>query len=194
MNYFQNLFDHFPREALTVGVFAIVCIGAAVVAFEIILRNRIRRRRLKTISGAIEFEKFRRRKRKFSHPRIRSINPLVWVILISACMLVYGFITDQSPISPRFSLTGPVTHTRDGDTIEVNGTPVRFAKLDCAELGTPAGERAKVRMRALVRGQTINCKLTGERSYDRFIGSCYMQDGRQLSDVMVKEGYCAWWR
>jgi endonuclease YncB( thermonuclease family) len=42
------------------------------------------------------------------------------------------------------TLEGQVTRVRDGDTIAVGGTPVRFANLDCAELGTlqvigPAG-------------------------------------------------------
>lgn len=48
--------------------------------------------------------------------------------------------------------SGRVTHVRDGDTIEVDGRPIRIAALDCAEPGTMAGEAATRRMRALVSG------------------------------------------
>ncbi len=91
-------------------------------------------------------------------------------------------------------VVGRVTHVRDGDTIEVSGRPIRFAKLDCAEIGTPAGRRADRRMRALVSGRTLSCSLTGRKSYDRWIGSCRLPDGRDLASVMVKNGSCAWWR
>ncbi len=48
--------------------------------------------------------------------------------------------------------SGRVTHVRDGDTIEVDGRPIRIAALDCAESGTMAEEAATRRMRALVSG------------------------------------------
>ena len=91
-------------------------------------------------------------------------------------------------------LAGRVTHVRDGDTIEVSGRPVRFANLDCAELGTPSGNRAKRRMAALVQGETVSCNLTGQKSYDRWIGSCSLSDGRDIAASMVQEGACGWWR
>lgn len=33
-------------------------------------------------------------------------------------------------------LTGTVTHVRDGNTVEVNGIPIRLAVLDCPKKGT----------------------------------------------------------
>ena len=87
-------------------------------------------------------------------------------------------------------LSGRVNHVRDGDTIEISGNPVRLANLDCAEAGTPAGNRATWRMRQLSRHTTISCDLTGRRSYDRMIGTCYLPDGRDLSRVLIGEGYC----
>ena len=44
--------------------------------------------------------------------------------------------------SDQTVLTGTVTHVRDGDTIEVNGTPIRLAALDCPERGTKGGNYA----------------------------------------------------
>lgn len=93
-------------------------------------------------------------------------------------------------ISSSQEIIGPVTHVRDGDTIEVSGVPIRFGSLDCAEAGTADGNRATDRMRTLIRGQTLTCYLNGRTSYDRKIGSCRLQDGRDLGGIMISEGYC----
>lgn len=87
-------------------------------------------------------------------------------------------------------VTGRVSHVRDGDTIEVAGTPIRIAALDCAETGTRQGNAATRRMRTLVSGEQLSCSLTGRRSYDRWIGSCRLSDGQDIADVMIREGAC----
>lgn len=92
--------------------------------------------------------------------------------------------------SSNQKIVGRVTHVRDGDTIEVSGVPIRFGSLDCPESGTSAGERATRRMRKLVAGQTLTCHLNGRTSYDRKIGSCRFQDGRNVGAIMIREGYC----
>lgn len=56
-------------------------------------------------------------------------------------------------------IEGPVSHIRDGDTIEVAGMPVRFGPQDCAERGTVRGDPATTRMRELVAGQPLTCAL-----------------------------------
>lgn len=97
------------------------------------------------------------------------------------------------PVVTIFSsqkVVGRVTHVRDGDTIEVSGVPIRFGSLDCAETGTSAGERATARMRTLVTGQTLTCYLNGRTSHDRNIGSCRLQDSRDLGAIMIQEGFC----
>ncbi len=96
--------------------------------------------------------------------------------------------------TPSGRVVGRVTWVRDGDTIEIAGRPIRFAKLDCAEMATRDGRRASERMRALVSSQTLSCRLTGRKSYDRWIGSCRLADGRDLAAVMVEDGFCSWWR
>jgi len=85
---------------------------------------------------------------------------------------------------------GRVTYVRDGDTIEVAGRPIRISTLDCAESGTVAGNVASRRMRALVSGENITCSLTGQRSYDRWIGSCRLADGRDIASVLIAERIC----
>lgn len=91
-------------------------------------------------------------------------------------------------------LSGPVTHVRDGDTVEVRGVPVRIANLDCAELGTPAGQRATEAMVRLVRAGPLTCRLTGRRSYDREVGTCATPDGRDIGAELIAKGVCRRWR
>ncbi|SRR6056297_1224987 len=88
------------------------------------------------------------------------------------------------------TLRGPAGHVRDGDTIEVEGVPIRFGSLDCPEMNTSAGQRAAERMRTLVSGETLTCHLNGRTSYDRKIGSCRLPDGQDLGAVMMREGLC----
>ncbi|WP_111735319.1 thermonuclease family protein [Roseovarius amoyensis] len=91
-------------------------------------------------------------------------------------------------------LSGPVTHVRDGDTVEVRGVPVRIANLDCAELGTPAGRMASEAMTQLARTGPLTCRLTGRQSYDREVGTCAMPDGRDIGAELIAKGVCSRWR
>lgn len=101
---------------------------------------------------------------------------------------------DQRPQMTARTISGRVTHVRDGDTIEVRGTPVRIANLDCAERGTSAGTRATTKTRQLVRSEPVTCSLSGKRSYDRMVGRCKLTDGRDIGQVMVSGRFCSWWR
>lgn len=93
----------------------------------------------------------------------------------------------------RPDLSGPVTHVRDADTIEVAGIPVRIANLDCAERGTAAGDRATERMRQLVRLGPLLCHLEGRQSYDREVGTCQLTDGRDVGEILINERQCGRW-
>lgn len=43
-------------------------------------------------------------------------------------------------------------------------------------------------------GEQVKCSLTGRRSYDRWIGSCQLESGQDVADVMIGEGLCGRWR
>ena len=38
----------------------------------------------------------------------------------------------------------------------------------------------------LVKGQTITAQPNGEKSYDRIVAKCFLEDGRDLATEMVK--------
>lgn len=77
---------------------------------------------------------------------------------------------------------------RDADTIVVDGTPVRLQGVDAPELKTRSGKAAKRWMVNYLRGQEVNCDLTGERTYDRYVGVCYV-DGQDIGAAVIAAGH-----
>ena len=71
-------------------------------------------------------------------------------------------------------LTGTVTHVRDGDTIEVGKIPIRLNGVSAPELRETLGLQSKKFMLGLVDGKSVRCELTGARTYDRLVGTCYL--------------------
>ncbi len=77
---------------------------------------------------------------------------------------------------------------RDADTIVVEGTPVRLQGVDAPELGNSAGRDAKRWMVNFLKGKNVECRLTGERTYDRYVGICFA-DGKDIGASVIAAGY-----
>ena len=84
---------------------------------------------------------------------------------------------------------GRVNTVRDADTIVVSGTPVRFNGVDAPEINTRAGQDARRWMVGAVRGHTVRCELTGEKTYDRWVGTCFIGQNESVGC-----GDCGWTR
>jgi len=84
-------------------------------------------------------------------------------------------------------LTGTVTHVRDGDTIEVGKVPIRLNGVSAPELKEPLGPQSKQFMRNLVNGKHVRCELTGAKTFDRFVGTCYL-DGEDIGIAVIAAG------
>lgn len=102
-------------------------------------------------------------------------------------LVVAAFVLPTASLA-QSEVSGNVTHVRDGDTIEVSGVPIRFDGVSAPELDEPYGEQSKNAMRGLVAGQQVRCKLTGAKTYDRFVGTCFLKDGRNLSAEIISMG------
>ncbi|MCP5038040.1 MAG: hypothetical protein GY945_10615, partial [Rhodobacteraceae bacterium] len=76
----------------------------------------------------------------------------------------------------------------DGDTIVVNKIKIRLAGIDAPELDQPWGQKSKWEMVRICKGQTLHIELSGETSFDRLIGTCYLPDGRDIGAEIVKAG------
>jgi micrococcal nuclease len=95
------------------------------------------------------------------------------IVLILAAAL--ALITHGNAAEPTI-LTGTVTHVRDGDTIEVGKIPIRLNGVSAPELDEPLGNASKQFMLNLVDGKSVRCELTGSKTYDRLVGTCYLDD------------------
>lgn len=81
---------------------------------------------------------------------------------------------------------------RDADTIVVAGVPVRLNGIDAPELSTRYGRDGKYFMERLLRGHDVTCELNGERTYDRWVGTCFIDLDGQRADigaVVISNGY-----
>ena len=76
----------------------------------------------------------------------------------------------------------------DGDTISIRRIKIRLAGIDAPELDQPWGQKSKWEMVKICKGHTIRVELTGETSYDRLVGTCYLPDGRDIGAEIIKAG------
>ena len=90
-----------------------------------------------------------------------------------------------------YVLRGSITHVRDGDTFEVDGTPVRISALDCPENSTSSGQKATQFTRQF-KGKQAVCELTGAKTYDRVVGYCSIE-GKDFAQIMVDNKFCKFW-
>ncbi len=107
-------------------------------------------------------------------------------------LMAFGFLMlsllPTAVTSNGLQVIGYVTHVRDVDTIEVGNVAIRLNGLDGPELSTNIGQQAKRFMMELVLNQQVTCQLTGERSYDRQIGVCFL-NGEDIGAIAVSNGY-----
>ena len=74
-------------------------------------------------------------------------------------------------------------YVRDADTIVVAGTPVRLNGVDAPETTTLHGRDAKSFMERLLKGKRVVCELNRKRTYDRWVGTCFINVDGQWADV-----------
>jgi endonuclease YncB( thermonuclease family) len=84
--------------------------------------------------------------------------------------------------------SGNGVYVIDGDTIILNGIHIRLKGVDAKELHTQQGKRAKIIMQNIVRGYTITCHLTGERTRNREVGYCLTDTGLDINREIIRMG------
>ena len=126
------------------------------------------------------------------------IGSICWVAALSSLF----FVPDPPP-APGLTLDGSVVRVVDGDTIVVESRVqyhVRLIDCWCPESRTSdaaekvRGLASKARMVELTSGQRIRVSipltgdLTDATTMSRVLGRAWLEDGRELSEVMVAEG------
>ncbi len=119
-------------------------------------------------------------------PGMRYNARMIARLAILALVLLAAAPADARQCAPG-SLTGKVTHVRDGDTIELGATAIRFWGIAAPERSDPGGAEATAAIKTLVLGKEVRCELTGKATYDRCVGVCYL-DGLNVEAELVRMG------
>lgn len=93
-----------------------------------------------------------------------------------------------TPPKPVVGRIAGKCHVIDGDTIVIKRTKIRLAGINAPELHEPWGQKSKWAMVGICKGQVVTAELTGETSYDRLIGTCYLADGTDIGAELIKQG------
>lgn len=108
------------------------------------------------------------------------------------------FLWNLFSAGTAFSFTGQVVAILDGDTIDVlrngNAARIRLQGIDCPEKGQPYGNKAKQAASVLVFGRGVTLQTYGIDKYGRILADVLLSDGTNLNHVLVKEGWCWWYR
>jgi endonuclease YncB( thermonuclease family) len=107
--------------------------------------------------------------------------------ILSVALAAASLLTATAALADRI-IEGRVTVVRDVDTIVVGGTPVRLNGVDGPETSTRAGQNARAFMTRLVRGEIVTCDLNGERTYDRWVGVCYLGE-QDIGAIAIANGH-----
>lgn len=99
-----------------------------------------------------------------------------------AAVVVAGF----NALTPADSVTGPA-RVIDGDTIEIDGTRIRLAGVAAPERNEPGGPEATETLRQIIDGRPVRCSLTGERTYNRQVGTCWI-DWQDIGAALIIRG------
>jgi micrococcal nuclease len=95
-------------------------------------------------------------------------------------------------VKPPVVLEGPA-YVIDGDTITIQKTQVRLFGIDAPELNHPYGKNAKWALMRLCKGHTLRAEVTDEDAYGRTVAKCFLPDGRDLSEELVRQGLALDW-
>ncbi|NNE83769.1 MAG: thermonuclease family protein [Alphaproteobacteria bacterium] len=85
------------------------------------------------------------------------------------------------------TVAGPVEYVRGGDTVRVDNVSVRLNGVAVPDRREPVGAEAENFLKNLVTGKTVSCRVSSQRSYDRRIGTCYL-DGTDLAVLIIGAG------
>jgi endonuclease YncB( thermonuclease family) len=118
---------------------------------------------------------------------------LKWCSLLSIALNVLWALTAIAG-----ALSGQVVRVLDGDLLEIHHQGkterIRLNGIDCPEKGQAYGERAKQATSELVAGKDVMLNTYGPDKDGRTIADVLLLDGTNVNYLLVREGWCWWYR
>lgn len=103
-------------------------------------------------------------------------------------ILVMIFTSTTLHANEPTAITGKVERVRDGDTILVGPVPIRLQGISAPEKSDPLGPKAMAFMTDLVLGKSVRCELDGNKTYDRFVGICFLGK-KDVGALIILSGF-----
>lgn len=125
------------------------------------------------------------------------ILSVIWIILLFISLISCTSKSGNNPTLKKGStVSGKVISIIDGDTYDAllqgNKTiRVRMEGIDAPEKGMPFYQKSKKYLSSLCFGKQIVIKITGVDNHERFLAFSYLEDGKEISQEMIKAGF-AW--
>jgi len=88
-------------------------------------------------------------------------------------LFFFGFLSIDCVKANPITLEG-IASAIDGDTIIINSYKIRLNGVSAPELSEKGGNEAKQAMQKILENQKIKCSLSGKKSYQRYIGVCWI--------------------
>ena len=120
-------------------------------------------------------------------------------------------VAEAKPITPEIAGPGPFdpntahpvpratflvgkAYVVDGDTIKIKGRQIRLFGIDAPEIDHPYGRIAKSALIKLCGGKIVCAEVMEEDDHGRTVARCRLEDQRDLSAEMVKQGLAIDWK
>jgi endonuclease YncB( thermonuclease family) len=104
-------------------------------------------------------------------------------------ILAVAFVLLLGSAATAAEVHGKVTHVRDADTIEVNGVPIRFDGVDAPDKEQRGYREGTAWMKRNYANRIVRCVLTGKKTYDRWVGTCFGSNGENISAAVIGAGW-----
>lgn len=122
---------------------------------------------------------------------------IVWILLLVITLTSCSSKTDKNlSLKKKNVVTGRVVSIIDGDTYDalLEGNKIlriRMEGIDAPEKGMPFYQKSKKYLSSLCYNREVTILFTGVDNHKRFLAYTYNEQGKGLSQEMIKEGL-AW--
>lgn len=88
------------------------------------------------------------------------------------------------------TVAAPAARVVDGDTLYLDGIPVRFRLwgIDAPEADDPGYGEARAALIAMTAGHRITCRVRDIDQHGRPVAACALPDGRDIGRALVRAG------